>query len=127
MSFLHICIFGIVAVFLALFFKTTKQEYSQYISLFVCIVILLISVRELKNVLSSVTELVNQTKDFVPFIIILVKMIGISYASEITIGICKDAGFSAIGEGIEIITRVVLCFLSLPVLKEVLLLITQNL
>lgn len=127
MSFLHICIFGIVAVFLALFFKTTKQEYSQYISLFVCIVILLISVRELKNVLSSVTELVNQTKDFVPFIKILVKMIGISYASEITIGICKDAGFSAIGEGIEIITRVVLCFLSLPVLKEVLLLITQNL
>lgn len=127
MSFFQICLFAIAGVLLAVVLKNVKPEYSQYISLGICIFIIGIALNEIQSVFSGFEEIMNHAVVFHPFLKILIKMIGVSYASEITKDICKDAGYVAIGNGIEILTRVLLCLLSFPILKEVLFLLDQYL
>lgn len=125
MSFIQICLLAIAGVLLALTLKNLNAEYSQYVSLGVCILILTIAVGELRTVFLWLKEMLQSISVLTPFLAILMKMIGISYASEITKSICKDSGYIAVGNGIEILTRVLLCGLSLPVMKEILALLER--
>lgn len=127
MTFVQICMFAIIGVFLSLFLKNMKPEYSLCISLCVVTIIMLLSSKQLSYILNWIEESIRICSDFIPFFKVLVKMIGISFTSEITVGICKDAGMTAMGEGVEILTRILLCMLSLPILKEVLSLLNSYL
>ena len=51
---------------------------------------------------------------------ILVKMIGITYVAEFATGICRDAGFGALGNQIEMFARLSLMAVSVPVLLALL-------
>ncbi len=120
MTFIQICMFAIIGVFLSLFLKQIKPEYSLCVSLCVVVGIMIVSMKQLSFILNWINESISGCGDFIPFFKVLIKMIGISFTSEITVGICKEAGMTAMGEGVEILTRIILCMLSLPVLKEVL-------
>lgn len=103
-----------------IFLKQVKPEFSLYISIFVCIGLFVVCLQKIGSFFGQVEGLIENCKDFAPFFHILIKMIGISFTSEVTIGICKDAGLSAVAEGMEILTRIILCLVSLPVLEEIL-------
>ena len=49
------------------------------------------------------------------YIAIVVKMVGITYAAEFAINICKDAGYSAIAGQIETFAKMSILVVSLPV------------
>ena len=51
---------------------------------------------------------------------ILVKLMGITYVAEFASGICKDAGFSAIGSQIEMFAKFSIMAVSVPVLLTLL-------
>jgi len=46
----------------------------------------------------------------------LVKMIGITYIAEFAAGICKDAGYGAVGTQIEIFGKLSVLAVSMPIL-----------
>ena len=46
----------------------------------------------------------------------LVKMIGITYVAEFAMNICKDAGYAAVGNQIELFAKLSILVLSIPVL-----------
>lgn len=125
MSFLQTCLFVLVGVLLSLFLKAVKPEYCQILSLGVGVTVLCLSAGKLKIIFQWLGDVMETCGDYGNFFPILIKMIGVSYASEITHSICKDAGYSAVGEEVEIFSRIILCFLSFPVLKEILNLVLQ--
>ena len=70
--------------------------------------------------LELVLSVVNQMQEYVSldtsYIAILVKMIGITYVSEFSANLCKDAGYQAVAGQIEMFGKLSILVISMPVL-----------
>ena len=53
------------------------------------------------------------------YIGILMKVVGINYLCEYSAGICKDAGFEAVSDQIEMLGKLSVLFAGLPILLTV--------
>lgn len=117
---LKIALLGIVIVLLALPFQFIKAEYSLYLGFVGCLIIFYFVVEKLK----VLTRMVTIVEQYFPmdsgYLSILLKMIGITYITEFSMDLCKDAGYSAVANQIGIAGKVTLLGLSIPVLTSLL-------
>ncbi len=116
MDIVKIAMIGIGGVILALLLKQQKSEYALYISLTAAILILVFSVNRLQIVMETIQKIESYTRIEGSFVKILIKMIGITYVAEFASGICKDAGFAAVGSQIEMFGKFSIMAVSVPVL-----------
>lgn len=116
MEVVRIVMLGMTGVLLGLFLKGTKPEYSIYISLAAGILIFFYMTEKLSYLFSSVLKIQEYLPLDTEYLTTLLKIIGITYIGQFSSGICKDAGYSAIGGQIEIFTKLYIMVLSMPVL-----------
>lgn len=112
----RIVMLGMTGVLLGLFLKGTKPEYSIYISLAAGILIFFYMTEKLSYLFSSVLKIQEYLPLDTEYLTTLLKIIGITYIGQFSSGICKDAGYGAIGGQIEIFTKLYIMVLSMPVL-----------
>ena len=117
---IQISMLGIGAVVLALLLKQQKSEYALYLSLTAVILILIFSINRLQVVMDTIQKMEQYTGIDVAMLKILIKLMGITYVAEFASGICKDAGFSAIGSQIEMFAKFSIMAVSVPVLLTLL-------
>ena len=116
MEVVRIVMLGMTGVLLGLFLKGTKPEYSIYISLAAGILIFFYMTEKLSYLFSSVLKIQEYLPLDTEYLTTLLKIIGITYIGQFSSGICKDAGYGAIGGQIEIFTKHYIMVLSMPVL-----------
>lgn len=116
MDIVKVGMLAIAGVLLALLLKKEKGEYSLALNLGACIFIFGYILSKIRIVLEFVERLETMIAIESNYIVIILKMIGIAYLAEFTIGICKDAGFGAIGGQVEIFAKISILLVSLPVL-----------
>ncbi len=116
---IKIGLLGIVGVLLAVQFKAQKPEYGILIGFGISILIFGYSLRQVEAVLQQFGMLQKYLGDAKGYLSILVKVIGITYICEFSAGICKDAGFGAVSDQIEILGKLSVIFAGLPVLFAV--------
>ena len=111
---------GIVAAFLALPLKKEKAEYAMTIGMIAGILIFFYVLAEV----SYVTDFINEVLKYLPidksYMLILFKILGITYIAEFSSNICKDAGYSSVAGQIEIFAKLSILILSIPGLKYIL-------
>ncbi|MBQ5734685.1 MAG: SpoIIIAC/SpoIIIAD family protein [Lachnospiraceae bacterium] len=113
---LKAAITGIVAILFAMQFKNSKSEYAVYISFAAGIILIFMVISRFMIIKNSLEEL-QQYIDINPdYIVIMIKIAGISYISDITSTMCEDAGFRTIASQIEMIGRMSILTISIPVL-----------
>ena len=117
---IQISMLGIGAVVLALLLKQQKSEYALYLSLTAVILILIFSINRLQVVMDTIQKMEQYTGIDVAMLKILIKLMGITYVAEFASGICKEAGFSAIGSQIEMFAKFSIMAVSVPVLLTLL-------
>lgn len=120
MGIIQISMLGIGAVVLALLLKQQKSEYALYLSLVAVILILIFSMNRLQVVMDTIQKIEQYTGINAAMLKILIKLMGITYVAEFASGICKDAGFSAIGSQIEMFAKFSIMAVSVPVLLTLL-------
>jgi len=111
---------GISAMLLALQFKGYKAEYSSYISIAASIIIIGFAVSRLKVIIDGITVLsgyISINKDYIG---VLIKVIGIAYICEFASNLCKDAGYSSIASQIEMVGKLSILVMSMPILMSLL-------
>lgn len=120
MEIIKISFIGIAGIMCALFLKQCKSDYAMYISVATAVIILIFIASKLK----TVTDAINMFQKYVDtkgeYLVILFKMIGITYVAEFASSICKDCGYNAIATQIEIFARISLLVISLPVVLALL-------
>ena len=116
MEVVRIVMLGMTGVLLGLFLKGTKPEYSIYISLAAGILIFFYMTEKLSYLFSSVLKIQEYLPLDTEYLTTLLKIIGITYIGQFSSGICKDAGYGAIGGQIEIFTKLYIMVLAMPVL-----------
>ena len=112
-------IVGILGVLTAIQFKSVKPEYSTYISIALGLLIFGYTVQQLRTMINSLGWLKTLFEGTGSYLAILMKVIGITYLCEFSAGICKDAGYGAIAEQIEVLGKLAVMFAGLPILLAV--------
>lgn len=109
-------IVGMTAVLLAVQLKGMKGEYGIYLVLAAGCLIFFYGAAKLETILDAMERL----QDFIQinrvYLSTLIKMTGITYIAEFSSGICKDAGYGAMGTQIEIFGKLSILAVSMPIL-----------
>lgn len=120
MSVVSIAILGITAVVLSIQFKTIRPEYSILITIGVGILISFYALSKMETILRVMEEIQGYIKISPIYVSTLLKIIGITYIAEFSAGICKDAGYGAIANQIEIFSKLTILAVSMPVVLALL-------
>lgn len=107
---------AVAGVLLAMPLKKEKGEYSSLLSITICVLIFSFIITKIEVVFAFMKQLEGMLSIESQYIFIMLKMIGIAYVAEFVIGICKDAGFSAISGQIEVFAKISILVVSLPLL-----------
>ncbi len=110
--------FIIVAVILAISIKSKSPEFSSLISVALGITVISLCVSKLRIIVDSLREISNYIDIDKTYIAILIKLIGIAYICEFAAGISKDAGYGAVASQIELIGKLTMLMVSLPILMQ---------
>ena len=119
-SIIQAAVLGITAVALAVQLKPLRQEYSVYLILAAGLVIGFLSISRLELILDTVRAIGSQIRVKNIYLGTLLKMVGITYIAEFASGICRDAGFSALGTQVEMFGKLSILAVSAPVLQALL-------
>lgn len=120
MSIVKICILAVAGVLLAANIKSQKSEYAVFLSLGLCVLILIFSVDRLSYIVDMIQELMAIVTIDNTYLILLLKLIGIAYITEFAASLCKEAGFGAIASQVELAGKLTMVFMSIPIAFSVL-------
>lgn len=118
MEIVKIASMALLGVLTALLLKQVKNEYSVLIglamALFICgyvVTYLLEVIRSLEGVWSSVS---SGTEVFR----LVLRMIGITYISDLTAGICKESGYLVLSNQVTLAGKIGVLLTGFPVLMD---------
>lgn len=116
MDIIKVGIIGIIGVLIAIQFKSTKPEFSMLIGFSVCMVIFSYTIHNFERIKTVIQEFNNMLGQDLQYIAIIIKIIGITYVCEFCGSICKDAGYGAIGNQIEVFGKLAILISGLPII-----------
>lgn len=120
MTIIQAAALGITAVVLAVQIKSLRPEYSVYMILAAGLIIAYLGVSRLDLIIETIRTIGSYIQVENVYIGTLLKMVGITYIAEFASGICKDAGFSALGTQIEMFGKLSILTVSAPVIVALL-------
>lgn len=107
---------GVAGILFAVSLKPYKAEYGIYVSVAVCLVILEYIIRYFLQILSGFEVLQEYLRDHYSYLALLLKAVGATYACEFCAGICRDAGYSGVAGQMEMLGKVYILSMGMPVL-----------
>ncbi len=109
---------GFVATIIAVILKEYRKEYVIYISIIAGIIIISMSMNFLSEIISTLTNLSEKLGTNSNFIVLLLKITGISILLEFAISICQDSGENAIATKIDLGGKILILGMSVPVISK---------
>lgn len=100
--------------------KSTKPEFAYLVTLGIGITILSLAVGKIMYLFEAISSIREQLPMDSSYLIILIKMIGITYVGQFSAAICRDAGYQTVGAQIELFCKLSVMVLSIPVLQALL-------
>ena len=116
MEMVRIGLIGIIGVLLAVGLRSHKAEYGVYIAIAVCLIILSYTTRYFTLILSGIEQMRGYLYDNYKYLTVLLKAVGATYACEFCAGICKDAGYGGIAGQVEMLGKLYILLMGMPVL-----------
>ena len=108
---------GFITLILVVLFKECKKEYSIYISLVGCLIILFMNMDVLENIVGFVKDFKTSNFD-IPFLEVILKTTGIAILIEYAVSICKDAGENAVANKIDFAGKTIIISLTIPIISQ---------
>ncbi len=115
---IKVVLIGLVAVFAILLLKVGKPEFAMAVSLAACVLILLFAGGTLTAVIGELRNLFQYISLPDGYLKILFKILGVAYLAEFGSALCKDAGQSAVSGQIELVGKLAILAISMPVVTS---------
>lgn len=119
MELVKLVLLAIAGVLLGIQFKNSKQEFSMYIGMVLCMLILGAGLEKMEGILSEMELMQQMYSQNQGYLRILLKVIGITYLCEFASGICKDAGYQAVAGQIEVFGKLSVLLSGMPIILAV--------
>ena len=115
---IKIAITAITGAFQTAQLKSLKPEYGQVLLIGMGVFLFFFALSYLdgiKEMIEALTSMITVPKTYLT---ILIKMVGIAYVCEFASNLCKDAGCQTIGSQVEMIGKLSIIFISVPVVTS---------
>ncbi len=125
MEILQIAGIAVSGMLLVSLVRAFKPEFAIYIVIATVIVIMLLSFTQLTSVfqfLKSVYDDMSYGKEYFP---VIIKVLVVAYVADFTAQLCNDAGETSIGSKVELAGKIIIFYISLPVLVSILQLVNS--
>lgn len=117
---LKIVTIAIICIFLSSSLKKYNSEFASIVTLAGGVLIFLICVDELENIFNYFFEMYELTGINIDFLTIVLKIIGVGYITEFTADIAEDFGDKSLASKVLLGGKIVICGMSLPIIKKLL-------
>ena len=123
MDILKISAAAICAVISGLVLKSVKSPLAVMVPL--AVVILFYIVSGLMTLISQLSALKEYLKWGQGYIGLLLKIMGITYITQLSADICRDNGYQAVAGQIEIFSKLTIAVMSMPVVLSLFEMVTE--
>lgn len=120
MTVITISVVGIITVMLAVQMKGVRGEYGTYLAAAGGCLIFFYGIGRLEIILDAMRQIQKMIHLNHVYLTTLLKITGITYIAEFASGLCKDAGYGAIGGQIEIFGKLSILAVSMPIVLALL-------
>ena len=108
---------GFITLIITLMLKEYKKDFAIYVSLIGGMLILILIVDYLKGIVNFIISISDSNNEF---IVLLIKITGISILTEFAISVCRDCGENSIANKVDLGGKVIVISLSIPVISATL-------
>lgn len=111
---------GLIALIMIIMVKQYKPEFTVYISILAGVLILTFLLPKIEGIIQLLQNVSQKASMNNQFLILLLKMTGITFLTEFAVSICRDSGESAIASKIELGGKVIIIAMSIPIISSLL-------
>jgi stage III sporulation protein AD len=111
--------FAVVAAMLVMAIREMAPQVSFYLSLFVAAILFLAVMQRVIGLLVPIERLAEAANVNVVFFATVLKIIGIAYVAEFAAQIARDAGVVSIAGKIELLGKLSIIVLAVPIITAV--------
>ena len=108
---------GFITLIITLMLKEYKKDFAIYVSLIGGMLILILIVDYLKGIVNFIISISDSNNEF---IVLLIKITGISILTEFAISVCRDCGENSIANKVDLGGKDIVISLSIPVISATL-------
>lgn len=114
---IQICVLAIAGLFAALIIKKDKPEFAVLIIMLVSFFIAIRILTILGNAVEELESWESILGGNIAYISLLLKIIGITYVCDFAANLCKDSGYAALSNHIELFGKVAIMVAGFPVIR----------
>ena len=120
MELFKIIFIALIGIILIVILKSLKREdISLFLIIIISITIFTFILLKLTNIVDILNNLIDSSGINKGYLTILLKVTGISYIIELASSMCKDAGVLSIGTKLEMLGKVSIIVLTIPIFTSV--------
>ena len=112
---LRTALLGIITIIVAMAMRQGKAEFATFVSFTGSILIAWIAIQLLDGITGSFGRLERLLSVDMEYITLLTKMLGVTYLSEFASSLCRDAGYSAVAGQIELVGKLTILTIGMPI------------
>lgn len=116
---IKLCFFSILIVIVSCQLKSTSQEFSLLLGIGTAICLCLFGIGRVQEVLMPIRYLRDSLGDLSGDLLVLLKVVGLTYICEFSADICKDAGFGTACAQLELLGKLSVMYAGLPIVLAV--------
>ena len=117
---LKIALIGIGGAILAVVVRQFQKEYSVFVLLAVCLFLVFYLTSNVSLIIDFAQNLGEKIHISGTYIRILFKLLAIAYICQIASNICQDLGYQSVSFQIELIGKLSILTLSIPIINSML-------
>ncbi len=114
---IQICVLAIAGLFAALIIKKDKPEFAVLIIMLVSFFIAIRILTVLDNAVEELESWESILGGNIAYISLLLKIIGITYVCDFAANLCKDSGYAALSNHIELFGKVAIMVAGFPIIR----------
>lgn len=114
---IQICVLAIAGLFAALIIKKDKPEFAVLIIMLVSFFIAIRILTVLGNAVEELESWESILGGNIAYISLLLKIIGITYVCDFAANLCKDSGYAALSNHIELFGKVAIMVAGFPIIR----------
>ncbi len=110
---------AIIACFLVIFLRQYKPEYALLVALLASTFLLVWILDDMIRIIGEIRSLFTKANIPTEYLAVVFKALGICYLTQFATDLCKDFGQNALAGKVELIGKIAVFLLSLPVMQQV--------
>lgn len=122
---IQMSILAMLGVWMAVLMKKDKPEISMMMILLVSFIISIRIFRILADLLQESAQWTALLGEYSEYMKILLRMIVVTYLCETASSLCKDQGYSTLGNHMELFGKITILVCGVPIIRELLSLLNE--